>query len=61
MTDDQRKVFSELLAIAQHAWRVMDSKKQPGDFVAHEQLRRERLVLNRAEFELELDAATNAP
>lgn len=61
MTEDQRKAFGDLLATAQHAWRVMDSKKQPGDFVTHEQLRRERLILNRAEFELEQDAEPKDP
>ncbi len=53
MNEEVRQVFLELVVIAEHHWSIMERKATPGDFVTHEQLRRERLVLNRAAFELE--------
>lgn len=52
---EQREVFSELLVIAGHHWADRKRKAEDGDHVTHEILRQERMVLDRAEFELEQD------
>lgn len=57
MTEDQREIFTELLVIARHQWDDRKHKARDGDHLTHEILRQERMVLDRAKFELEQDAA----